>query len=164
MCLRGCRARVRGAPFVRQVIASPVAHGWLMVWPEYRRRTGRVYESGGLRSGAPHINQPSSCPSSTCSDQSGDAQRHCPRPLKVTGTTLTTRRRRTVHAQDLVAAPTPRRVLAAGHKATHRMALHLQTLVPSDTPRVQRTTRYEATTSPRTTARPNTFFIFVMRA
>jgi len=119
----------------------------------------------GCEGGHPTSISPSSCPSSTCSDQSGDAQRHCPRPLKVTGTTLTTRHRRTVHAQDLVAAPiTPRRILAAGRKATHRMALHLQTLVPSDTPRVQRTTRYEATTSPRTTARPNTFFIFVMRA
>jgi len=152
MCLRGCRARVRGPPFIRQVIASPVTHGWLMVWAD--RIVVVVYESGGLRRGGPHIHQPSSCPSSTCSGQGGDAQRHCPRPLKVTGTALTTRRRRTVHAQDSVAAPTtPPCILAAGHKATQRMALHLQTLVPGDTPRVQRTTRYEAT-PPRTTACP----------
>lgn len=34
MCLRGCRARVRGSPCVRQLIASPIAHGWLMVWAD----------------------------------------------------------------------------------------------------------------------------------
>jgi hypothetical protein len=151
MCLRGIRARVRGVPCVRQVIASPVAHGWLMVWAEHVVALAVVYESGGLRTEAPHINQPSSCPSSTCSGQGGDAQHHCPRPLKDTGTTLTTRRRRTVNPQDLIATPiTPPRIPAAGRKATHRMDLRLQILALSDMPRVQRTTRYEAMTSPHT--------------
>lgn len=151
MCLRGCRARVRGVPCVRQVIASPVAHGRLMVWAEHVVALAVVYESGGLRTEAPHINQPSSCPSSTCSGQGGDVQRRCPGPLKGTGTTLTTRRRRTVNPRDSIATPiTPPRIPAAGCKATHRMGPRLQILALSDTLRVQRTTRYEGMTSPRT--------------
>lgn len=43
-----------GCSVSRQVIASPVVHGWLMVWAN-RIVVEMLYESGWLR-GVPHIN------------------------------------------------------------------------------------------------------------
>jgi hypothetical protein len=39
----------------RQVIASPVVHGWLVVWAKRTVVVVMLYESGWLR-GVPHIN------------------------------------------------------------------------------------------------------------
>jgi hypothetical protein len=44
-----------GPSVSRQVIASPVVHGWLMVWAERIVVVVMLYESGWLR-GFPHIN------------------------------------------------------------------------------------------------------------
>ena len=44
-----------GRSVSQQVIASPVVHGWLMVWPKRLVVVVMLYESGSLR-GVPHIN------------------------------------------------------------------------------------------------------------
>jgi len=44
-----------GRSVSRQVIASPVVHGWLMVWAKRIVVVVILYESGWLR-GVPHIN------------------------------------------------------------------------------------------------------------
>jgi hypothetical protein len=44
-----------GRSVSRQVIASPVVHGWLMVWAKHIIVVEMLYESGWLR-GVPHIN------------------------------------------------------------------------------------------------------------
>jgi hypothetical protein len=44
-----------GRSVSRQVIASPVVHGWLRVWAERIVVVVILYESGWLR-GLPHIN------------------------------------------------------------------------------------------------------------
>jgi len=55
-CLILCMSRQgAGRSVSRQVIASPVVHGWFTVWAERIVVVEILYESGWLRRG-PHIN------------------------------------------------------------------------------------------------------------